>query len=66
MISNAHFAGRKLGKISDLNNFIYQGKQLALSECKYQFKNRKWNCPTNKKYLKKLLKLGLFSTVFDS
>lgn len=25
---------------------VYQGAKQAILECKYQFKNRRWNCPT--------------------
>lgn len=38
---------------------ITKGINLGFKECEYQFKNRRWNCTTQKKYMRKILIRGM-------
>jgi wingless-type MMTV integration site family protein 6 len=37
---------------------IIKGAQLGIQECQYQFRDRKWNCTTAKRSIRKILNKG--------
>lgn len=45
---------------------ISRGISMGFKECEYQFKNRRWNCTSNKKNMRKILIKGKCPTLIDS
>lgn len=39
---------------------VQKGAHLGTEECKFQFVNRRWNCSTDRRSIKKLLLRGMF------